>query len=297
MVDPTPPPADVRTARSSAVDEHAVLGAVRVLLGWEIAVVLVACLSVLAGGPGPDPDRRLGVTAVVLVAALAALALRGALAGALQRRPRGTLLCAAGLAGICFVDGAHGPSAFALSGLPLLGLASIVGSAGLAISCVLVLVLGAVGGVLLPGDAGPDVWLSGDGLANLAALVSVSVALTLLFGAFRSTVHDAERIIGEVREREPRLSRRPAPAGPGALPRADPRALLERLTTTERVVVERLADGQSAKQVAAERGVSVATVRTQIRDAKRKTGARTINELIALSREGTGAAITSESRW
>jgi DNA-binding CsgD family transcriptional regulator len=55
-----------------------------------------------------------------------------------------------------------------------------------------------------------------------------------------------------------------------------------RLTPSEIKVVEGLAQGKSAKQLAYEWGVTLATVRTHIKHAKRKTGARTLRQLAGL---------------
>jgi DNA-binding CsgD family transcriptional regulator len=55
------------------------------------------------------------------------------------------------------------------------------------------------------------------------------------------------------------------------------------LTRAERDVVALLADGLRPKQVARLRDVAISTVRSQIAAAKKKTGARTIEELIAIT--------------
>jgi DNA-binding CsgD family transcriptional regulator len=55
------------------------------------------------------------------------------------------------------------------------------------------------------------------------------------------------------------------------------------LTDAEKAVVALLADGHRPKQIALMRGIAISTVRSQIKAAKRKTGARTIDELIAVS--------------
>lgn len=53
-----------------------------------------------------------------------------------------------------------------------------------------------------------------------------------------------------------------------------------RLTKSERRVLELLACGLAPKQAAWELGVSIATVRSHIASAKRKTGARTLVQLV-----------------
>lgn len=70
-------------------------------------------------------------------------------------------------------------------------------------------------------------------------------------------------------------------AAPFALPPAPSR--LTSLTPTERKVVQGLAGGSTPKQLARSWGVSLTTVRTHIRHAKRKTSARTLAELSAMA--------------
>ena len=51
------------------------------------------------------------------------------------------------------------------------------------------------------------------------------------------------------------------------------------LTEAEAEVVRLLASGLAPKQIAHMRGVALSTVRSQLKRAKRKTGARTLAEL------------------
>lgn len=69
------------------------------------------------------------------------------------------------------------------------------------------------------------------------------------------------------------------PGPPPATPVAQPTAL----TPAQVQIVDLLASGLSPKQISAERGTSLETVRTQIKWAKRKTGSRTLEELVARS--------------
>lgn len=63
-------------------------------------------------------------------------------------------------------------------------------------------------------------------------------------------------------------------------PHQDP---LRSLTSTERRIVSRLASGAVTKKIASEECVSIATVRSRIASAKRKTGARTLPQLVAMA--------------
>ena len=60
------------------------------------------------------------------------------------------------------------------------------------------------------------------------------------------------------------------------------------LTVTEHAVVRGLADGRAPKQLAAEGGVALATIRAHIQNAKRKTRARTLTELVAITTRAAG---------
>jgi DNA-binding CsgD family transcriptional regulator len=65
----------------------------------------------------------------------------------------------------------------------------------------------------------------------------------------------------------------------GDAPKPTPSA---RLTSTEREVVALLADGLVPKEIALARAVELSTIRSQIKSAKKKTGARTLPQLVAI---------------
>lgn len=55
------------------------------------------------------------------------------------------------------------------------------------------------------------------------------------------------------------------------------------LTNKEHDVVLGLAKGRAPKQLAADGGVALATIRAHIQSAKRKTRARTLTQLVAIT--------------
>lgn len=71
----------------------------------------------------------------------------------------------------------------------------------------------------------------------------------------------------------------------GALSRGDPVAITASLSPAERAVLTLLARGLAPKQAARELVVTLATVRSHIASAKRKTGARTLEQLVGLFAE------------
>ena len=80
------------------------------------------------------------------------------------------------------------------------------------------------------------------------------------------------------------LAGRPVAALPAARSQRTPAAAAAaRLTNAEREVVALLANGHRPKQIAWLRGVALSTIRSQIKEAKKKTGARTIDGLIAVA--------------
>jgi DNA-binding CsgD family transcriptional regulator len=73
------------------------------------------------------------------------------------------------------------------------------------------------------------------------------------------------------------------------LPRADPVELIAPLSKAEHNVLALLRDGLLPKQAALELSVTLATVRSHIAAAKRKTGARTIEQLVGIYAQATSA--------
>jgi DNA-binding CsgD family transcriptional regulator len=112
------------------------------------------------------------------------------------------------------------------------------------------------------------------------------LGLVRLFARFLANV---EPILDALRHGAPALTPALATAiegggrGPLGLPPAPAPPAGPRLTPAERRVVEGLAGGSAPKELAHRWGVSLATVRSHIKHAKRKTGARTLAELAAMA--------------
>jgi len=266
---------------------QSVEGVLRAMLAW-LAVLAVVTTAALAAG-GEHRPRRLVLASVLLAATLSALARRRTVAETLRRRPRLILAATALLACTLVLDGGERVTVFAGLGAPLVGMAAVAGSRAAVATCASIVLVGAIGSVAL--SQGPAGLLSDQAVvdlaANAAALLAFSTALGLLFGAFAATLRGAERIVAEARGVAASYGAEPSPpalagGAAGALGRADPRALVARLTAAERHVLDLLMTGMSVKQIARERGTTIATVRAQVRAAKRKTGARTLAELGAL---------------
>lgn len=174
-------------------------------------------------------------------------------------------------------------------------IASVVLSARTAIVISLMITCSVFGGYLLAGASPSDVLaseyrdnaLNGALLPILAGLVGVLLASVTnsIFGRLPEIVHGL-RQGGEAST--PGMSalfaRRPVPLLPPATSKRDRMAGDGApLTPFEREVVALLADGHRPKQIARMRGVQISTIRSHIHGAKSKTGARTIDELIAVA--------------
>jgi DNA-binding CsgD family transcriptional regulator len=161
--------------------------------------------------------------------------------------------------------------------------------------CCAVSAAGFLGALALHGSS--LAWMVGNGrdvvvgqLVNLAANAGAGL---LMIALLRRFLADAPLLLAAVRaggaSLTPQLalaaSERPVPL----LPAADPRTLIATLTPAECAVVGLLASGRVPKQAARDLSIALATVRSRIAAAKRKTGARTTEHLVALYAEADGA--------
>jgi DNA-binding CsgD family transcriptional regulator len=262
------------------------------VLGLTLALSLWVASGSLAlaiiGGLGEHPLRHLLVGLVLVLGTAAALWQRAAFCAALRARPWLVVLVAAAQVSAVVVDGVPG-SAYDSVSATSLGLAAIVARSSIVWVCVAILDLGYAMGVLFnvsPGELvafGELPRVLGTLLVfPLAALVALGV--TRLYLRF---VANAPGVLDRMRSGSPALTPALAQAiqvgaGRQVLLLTAPSAFVD-LTEREARVVEELARGRRPKQIAFDWGVSLATVRTHIRRAKRKTGARTLPELAAMT--------------
>ncbi len=172
-------------------------------------------------------------------------------------------------------------------------IAVITSSAGIVGLCVALSAAGYVADLGVQGHAaawllnGPGRDLIANQVIDLAANAGVMLLLIALLRWFIGTA--PQRIV-DVRLGGLSLTPQLALAARApllTLSRADPRALAKRFTTAERNVLVLLAEGRAPKQAARELVVSLATVRSHIASAKRKCGARTLDQLVAIFTEAT----------
>jgi DNA-binding CsgD family transcriptional regulator/uncharacterized membrane protein (DUF485 family) len=172
--------------------------------------------------------------------------------------------------------------------LTAIGVAVVVSRARTVWYCVALLLTGYTIAVLAshsPGSLTSDGHLAG----ILGAIVSYPVAAVLFLGLrrrFTRFVAGVEPTLEHIRAGATTFTPELASAIVGRRPLALPAPRPPDLTATERRIVEALASGLAAKEIARVRGVSLATVRTHIANAKRKTGSRTLRELATLPARG-----------
>ena len=250
---------------------------------WLSLWMASGCLVLaIADGLGDHPQRRLVLALSLVIACVGALRWRVAVCATLRARPWLVLPLATMQLTVMAVDGLiSGPfQAFSLTSI---GIAAIVARVRTVWLCVAILDFGCLGLALLK-HSPSELAASGDLgviLGVMVGNVAAAVPLILLRRRFARVMESAPQILADLRDG--------APASTPALTRAlDPERLAllpgeSRLTPTERLVVEALASGRAPKQIAYDRGVSLATVRTHISNAKRKLGARTQAELAAMA--------------
>lgn len=245
----------------------------------------------VASGLGPHPARRVLIGLVVVAATACALGRRAAMWAALRTRPWLVLPLAAAQLSAAAVDGLIGGPFRAFS-MTSIALAVLVAWPRTVWLCVALLDLGyAI--VVFSSHSPAELVRKGELDGVLGALLGypfvalVLLGLARLFAGFMANV---EPTLAAMRQGAPALTpsltraiqRR---AGQPAL--ALPYTPTVDLTPTELRVVEGLASGSAPKELAQRWGVSLATVRTHIKRAKRKTGARTLHELVAMvARDG-----------
>ena len=183
----------------------------------------------------------------------------------------------------------------------LVCLAALVGSARQVALCMGICTAGYFGALALHGRS--LAWMAGDGsyviagqLINLAGNAFVGVLMVALL---RSFLAGAPQRLADVRAGGRSLTPQLALAAGGRavalLPAADARTLVSPLTRGEREVAALLAAGRVPKQVAHDLSIALPTVRSRIAAAKRKTGARTLDQLVALYVAAGGHAMHAEA--
>ena len=170
-------------------------------------------------------------------------------------------------------------------------LAALVSSTRWVVLCWMVSAAGFLGAFLWHGSS--LAWVVGDGrytvsgqLVNLCANGALGLVMIALLRRF---VAGAPARLAAVRaggaSLTPQLALAASGRSVGLLPAADAGTLIAKLSDGESAVVDLLATGHAPKQAARELIIALPTVRSRIAAAKRKTGARTTEQLVALYTE------------
>ena len=291
----------MRVAQSAQLPQRSIPGtsageAVSVTSGDDLAVtalragmVLVAvvaatdCLFALAAGAGTPTV----VQGIVLTAFGIAGVLRADV-GARLLRPKGRVVLVAALFAAAGALDVTVQRHFSEVAAAICAVAALVSAARWVALCVAVSALGFVGALALHGSSAA--WMFGDGrtvvVGQLVNLVANAGGGVLMITLLRRFLASAPLRLAAVRAGGASLTPQLALAASGrnvpALPAADPRAVIAPLTAPEREVIELLAHGRVPKQAAVELSIALPTVRSRLAAAKRKTGARTLDQLVAL---------------
>jgi DNA-binding CsgD family transcriptional regulator len=267
------------------------LDALTVTLGLSAWVALGSLVLAIADGLGEHPARRAALGALLLAACVLGLLRRGAVEERLRRQPWLVVVVAAAQILAAVLDEPIGGAYVAFS-LTSIGLAVVAARTRTVWLCVAVLEAGFLAAVLSQHSLHQ---LAADG--ELGGVVGVIVSypvialllLTLrrLFTRFSAS---AETIVLAIRAGAPVLT--PALAAAVAGPRLLSPGRATALTPAEVRAVEALASGRAPKQIALDQRVSLSTVRTHLKHAKRKTGARTLRELAALAKHPDWPRVT-----
>ena len=252
--------------------ERVFVGALQLTLGG-IVIGLVGALS------RGERGAVMLMTAVVLLALTAsALARHGYVLALLRRQPCGALLMPVPALLAVLADGGAG-SVWVPLVVVTVGVSATVGCPSGVLGCATVAVA-AYAGIAALDDAPPGERL--DAVASQAiATIVVGAGVALLVSTLATSVEHERRAAIEPDQTPLAVNLQPAPD------LAAPAARIG-LSPAELRVVGRLAAGRAPKQIAAEYGLTLATIRTQLQTAKRKTHARTLNELVAVFIQADG---------
>jgi DNA-binding CsgD family transcriptional regulator len=265
-------------------------GVFTVALALSLWLALGSLVLALADG-GPHPARRALIGVALVGASAVALWQRRRVCVWLRRRPWLVVPIALAELVAAVADGLPDPGPYAVFSITPIALAVVVARPRTVWLTVGVLECSYAAVVLL--DRSPaQVVESGrlsavlGGLLGYPCAALIGLGLVSLFTRFLDRVPQTlEALRNGVPALTPALTHavergpRPRPQ----LPPASPPSPASGLTPTERRVVEGLAEGSAPKEIAYRWGVSIATIRTHIRHAKRKTRARTLSELAGMA--------------
>jgi DNA-binding CsgD family transcriptional regulator len=231
---------------------------------------------------GRGSALELATAAVLLALALCALARRGALLAVLRRRPSLTLLFPLPALLAVTLDGGFDSVWTPLVAITV-GVPATLGLPWLSCGCALVAASGQATAAWINRADKRTPQLVETALFNAVGTIAVGVGIALSVATMGVFLQRRPEILARLREDGPSLTPAP-PAGHPAAPEPPqlPPPRRTALTAAELRVVALLADGQAPKEISGDLGIAISTVRSHLKAAKRKAGARTLTELVGL---------------
>jgi DNA-binding CsgD family transcriptional regulator len=232
--------------------------------------------------PVRSRDSALDVITAAGLVALAVLALRHRawLLSLLRRRPQLTLLFPVPALVAVALDGGFDSVWTPLVAITV-GVPATLGLPWLSLGCALVAATGQALAAWINRVGSDTDQLFETAVFNAIGTVSVGVGIALSVATLAGFLRRRTQIVQQLRHDDLLLAAARS-SGEATRPRELVRAPRETLSPAELRVVTRLAAGRAPKQIAAELGVAVPTVRSHLKAAKRKTHARTLTELVGL---------------
>jgi DNA-binding CsgD family transcriptional regulator len=279
--------APLTTVSTEARRERLSAALFTVALLLSLWVALGSLVLAVADDLGSHPLRRVLIGLLLVVVSAWALWQRTAVCAALRAWPWLVVVIAAAQLGAAALDGLLAGGIYRAFSMTSIALAVAVARPRTVWLTTALLSIG-YAGAIFSGHSPAALARSGQLDGVVGALLGypfvalVLLGLTRLFARFMAS---ADRVLVAMHDGAPALTpalQRALQAGPQR-PLALPPAPAVALTGAERRVVAGLASGRAPKELAHRWGISVGTVRTHIKHAKRKTGARTINELVAVA--------------
>lgn len=250
-----------------------------------LQILLAGVLFGIAFFPvrGRGAPLDVATAAVLLGLAVAALRRRRALLAALRRHPGATLLFPLPALLAVTLDGGF-DSVWTPVVAITVGVPATLGLPWLSCGCAVLAASGqAAAAWLNRADKRPE-QLVETALFNAVGTIAVGVGIALSVATMAGFLRRRAEILVALRNRGAAGPAPPAsamPQEPAEQPRLPPPRRTP-LTPAELRVVALLAAGRAPKQISADLGVAVSTVRSHLKAAKRKTQTRTLTELVGL---------------
>lgn len=255
----------------------------------QAGVAVIVAMLALATLTGTLTTSGIVMGASLLILATAALWSRRDMLALLASHPRAALLFPVPVVVAIAIDGgieSHWTPLIAVSVV----IPALLGHPRIALACAGVAASGQAIAVLISATdvdgARVAELLLFNATGTIAAALGVALSMAVLARSIREA--PAERLQEDHALPGP-VTRRPAALLDKTVGDDTEPAPSESLSPSELRVVELLAAGDAPKEIAVDLGIALATVRTHLKRAKRKTGARTLSELV-------GAYVAAEGR-